>query len=83
MKFFALAALALVAAQDDAAAAEAPACTETQCAVTDADGVTTCMEQADVEADETMTCDPAAEAEGSSALFASVATVAVAASMMM
>ena len=79
MKFFALAALALVAAQD----AAAPACAETECSVTDADGVSSCMDQATVEADETMTCDPAAEMEGSSALFASVATVAVAASMMM
>ena len=81
MRFFAIAALALVAAQDDAAAA--PACAETECSVTDADGVSSCMDQATVEADETMTCDAAAEMEGSSALFASVATVAVAASMMM
>ena len=91
MKFIALAAIALVAAQDEAATEEAaPMCdAETECMVTGEDGTSACTLLSDVEAsaetDAPLTCDAPAmdeEMEGSSALFASVATVAVAASMM-
>jgi len=90
MKFLALAAIAIVAAQDEATEeAAAPECTETQCPVTDETGTTTCTEQADVDASEgAIVCDAPAEdgtaeeAEGSQALFAGVAAVAVAATFM-
>ena len=89
MKFIALAAIAVVAAQDDAAPEEAAAaCAEGECPVTDDAGETKCTAQADVDASEgAIVCDaPAedgtAEEEGSQALFAGVATVAVAATMM-
>ena len=90
MKFFALAAIAFVSAQDEAAADEAAVCdAETSCNVTDTEGVVTYTLLTDVEAsaetDAPIVCDAGAaeeEVEGSSALFASVATVAVAASMM-
>ena len=90
MKFFALAAIAFVSAQDEAAADEAAVCdAETSCNVTDTEGVVTCTLLTDVEAsaetEAPLTCDAASvaeEEESSSALFASVATVAVAASMM-
>ena len=81
MKFIAIAAIAIVAAQDEEAPAEeAAACAEGECNVTDAEtGETACT----VVAEETV-CDPeaAAEEEGSNALFASVAAVAVAATLM-
>ena len=90
MKFIALAAIAVVAAQDEAAAeeTEATTCAEGECPVTDEAGVTTCTAQADVDASEgAIVCDAPAEdgtmeEEGSSALFAGLAAVAVTATMM-
>ena len=82
MKFIAIAAIAIVAAQDEEVPAEeAAACAEGECNVTDAEtGETACTV---IVEGETM-CDPeaAAEEEGSNALFASVAAVAVAATLM-
>ena len=83
MKFFALAALvAVVSAQDAAVEEEAVAeCAEGECMVEDAEGVAACTAEADVEASMgEMEC--MADEDSSSALFASAATLAVAASMM-
>ena len=80
MKFIAIAAIAIVAAQDEAAAEPAAACAEGECNVTDSEtGETACT--AIVEG---TVCDPeaATEEEGSTTLFASVAAVAVAATLM-
>ena len=91
MKFLALAAIAIVAAQDEETTEEAAVeCAETECPVTGDDGTTVCTAQEEVDASEgTIVCDAEetagdaeAEAEGSSTLFASVAAVAVAATMM-
>ena len=86
MKFIAIAAIAIVAAQDEAAAEPAAACAEGECNVTDSEtGETACTAQADVDASEgAIVCDPEAvmEEEGSNTLFASVAAVAVAATLM-
>ena len=88
MKFLAIAALAIVAAQDEETPAEEPAaaCAEGECNVTDSEtGETACTAQADVDASEgALVCDPEAvmEEEGSNTLFASVAAVAVAATLM-
>ena len=79
MKFIAIAAIAIVAAQEDAPAEEA--CAEGECNVTDAETMeTTCTVVVEGET----VCDPeaAAEEEGSNALFASAAAVAVAATLM-
>ena len=62
MKFFALAAIAFVSAQDEAAADEAAVCdAETSCNVTDTEGVVTCTLLTDVEAsaetDAPIVCD--------------------------
>ena len=86
MKFLAIAALAIVAAQDDMAEEPAAACAEGECNVTDSEtGETACTAQADVDASEgALVCDPEAvmEEEGSNTLFASVAAAAVAATLM-
>ena len=93
MKFAVVAAFVAVAyAQDDAAAEEAApvsACAEEcvgegECCAVDAEGTGSC---AVVEEGGDLTCESLeaageGEAEGSTTLFASVATVAVAASMM-
>ena len=51
MKFLAIAALAIVAAQDDMAEEPAAACAEGECNVTDSEtGETSCTAQADVDA---------------------------------
>ena len=77
MKFLAIAAIATVSA-----------CPEGECYVTDSEsGEQTCTAQADVDASEgAMVCDPDSEMpmeeEGSNTLFASVATVAVATTLM-
>ena len=82
MKFIAIAAIAIVAAQDEEAPAEeAAACAEGECNVTDAETMeTTCTVVVEGET----VCDPeaAAEEEGSNTLFASAAAVAVAATLM-
>mgnify|MGYP007096502627 CR=1 FL=1 len=82
MKFIAIAAIAIVAAQEEEAPAEeAAACAEGECNVTDAETMeTTCTVVVEGET----VCDPeaAAEEEGSNALFASAAAVAVAATLM-
>ena len=81
MKFIAIAAIAIVAAQDEEVPAEAAACADGECNVTDAEtGETACTAVVEGET----VCDPeaAAEEEGSNALFASVAAVAVAATLM-
>ena len=83
MKFLALAAIAIVAAQDEEAPAEeVAACAEGECNVTDAEtGETACTVVVEGET----VCDPEAaaeEMEGSTTLFASVAAVAVAATLM-
>ena len=81
MKFIAIAAIAIVAAQEDAPAEEAAACAEGECNVTDAETMeTTCTVVVEGET----VCDPeaAAEEEGTNALFASAAAVAVAATLM-
>ena len=84
MKFIAIAAIAIVAAQDEEVPAEeAPAaCAEGECNVTDAEtGETACTAVVEGET----VCDPeaaAVEEEGSTTLFASVAAVAVAATLM-
>ena len=89
MKFLALAAIAIVAAQDEEVTEEAAVeCAEEECPVTGDDGVTACTAQSDVDASEgAIVCDAAeeeaaVEEEGSNALFASVSAVAVAATMM-
>ena len=76
MKFIAIAAIAIVAAQDE----EAAACAWGECKVTDAET----METACTAIVEGTVCDPeaATEEEGSTTLFASVAAVAVAATLM-
>ena len=82
MKFIAIAAIAIVAAQDEEAAAEeVAACAEGECNVTDAETMETAC-TAIVEGE--TVCDPeaATEEEGSTTLFASVAAVAVAATLM-
>ena len=82
MKFIAIAAIAIVAAQDEEVPAEeAAACAEGECNVTDAEtGETACTAVVEGET----VCDPeaAVEEEGSTTLFASVAAVAVAATLM-
>tara|TARA_B110000305_G_scaffold203109_1_gene231873 strand:- start:216 stop:467 length:252 start_codon:yes stop_codon:yes gene_type:complete len=82
MKFIAIAAIAIVAAQEEEAAAEVAACAEGECNVTDAETMeTTCTVVVEGET----VCDPEAaptEEEGSTTLFASVAAVAVAATLM-
>ena len=82
MKFATLVALvAVVVAQEE--------CAEDECNVTTTDDAgdetTVCTAQSEVDADDAVECDAEEEEEesSSSALFASVATVAVAASMMM
>ena len=87
MKFIAIAAIAIVAAQEEEAAAEpAAACAEGECNVTDSEtGETACTAQADVDASEgAIVCDPEAvmEEEASTTLFASAAAIAVAATLM-
>ena len=82
MKFLAIAAIAIVAAQDEVVAEEAAACAEGECNVTDAEtGETACTAIVEGET----VCDEeaaATEEEGSNALFASAAAVAVAATLM-
>ena len=82
MKFLALAAIAIVAAQDEEAPAEeAAACADGECNVTDPETMdTTCTVVVEGET----VCDPEApaEEEGSTTLFASAAAVAVAATLM-
>ena len=82
MKFIAIAAIAIVAAQDEEVPAEeAAACAEGECNVTDAEtGETACTAVVEGET----VCDPeaAVEEEGSTTLFASAAAVAVAATLM-
>ena len=82
MKFIAIAAIAIVAAQDEEVTTEeAAACAEGECNVTDAEtGETACTAVVEGET----VCDPeaAVEEEGSTTLFASVAAVAVAATLM-
>mgnify|MGYP000085316351 FL=1 len=80
MKFIAIAAIAIVAAQDEMAAEEVAACAEGECNVTDAEtGETACTAVVEGQT----VCDPeATEEEGSTTLFASVAAVAVAATLM-
>ena len=83
MKFLAIAAIAIVAAQEEEAATEeAAACAEGECNVTDAEtGETACTAIVEGET----VCDEeaaATEEEGSNALYASVAAVAVAATLM-
>ena len=81
MKFIAIAAIAIVAAQDEEMATEeAAACAWGECKVTDAET----METACTAIVEGTVCDPeaATEEEGSTTLFASVAAVAVAATLM-
>ena len=82
MKFLAIAAIAIVAAQEEAPAEEAAACAEGECNVTDAEtGETACTAIVEGET----VCDEeaaATEEEGSNALYASVAAVAVAATLM-
>ena len=82
MKFIAIAAIAIVAAQDEEMASEeVAACAEGECNVTDAEtGETACTAVVEGET----VCDPeaAVEEEGSTTLFASVAAVAVAATLM-
>ena len=82
MKFIAIAAIAIVAAQDEEVPAEeAAACAEGECNVTDAEtGETACTAFVEGET----VCDPeaAVEEEGSTTLFASAAAVAVAATLM-
>ena len=82
MKFIAIAAIAIVAAQDEEVPAEeAAACAEGECNVTNAEtGETACTAVVEGET----VCDPeaAVEEEGSTTLFASVAAVAVAATLM-
>ena len=86
MKFIAIAAIAIVAAQDEEVAEEAAACAEGECNVTDSEtGETACTAQADVDASEgAIVCDPEAvmEEEASTTLFASAAAIAVAATLM-
>ena len=80
MKFIAIAAIAIVAAQEEVPA-EAAACAEGECNVTDAEtGVAACTAVVEGET----VCDPEATdvEEGSNALFASFAAVAVAATLM-
>ena len=81
MKFIAIAAIAIVAAQDEMATEEAAACAEGECNVTDAETMETAC-TAVVEGE--TVCDPeaAVEEEGSTTLFASAAAVAVAATLM-
>ena len=51
MKFLAIAAIAIVAAQDEATEEPAATCAEGECNVTDSEtGETTCTAQADVDA---------------------------------
>ena len=82
MKFLAIAAIAIVAAQEEEVAEEAAACAEGECNVTDAEtGETACTAIVEGET----VCDEeaaATEEEGSNALYASVAAVAVAATLM-
>ena len=83
MKFIAIDAIAIVAAQDEEVPAEeAAACAEGECNVTDAEtGETACTAVVEGET----VCDPeaaAVEEEGSTTLFASAAAVAVAATLM-
>ena len=85
MKFLAIAAIAIVAAQDEEVATEeTAACAEGECNVTDAEtGETTCTVVVEGET----VCDPeeteaTTEEESSNALFAATAAVAVAATLM-
>ena len=82
MKFLAIAAIAIVAAQEEEVTEEAAACAEGECNVTDAEtGETACT--AIVEGQTVRDEEAAAtEEEGSNALYASVAAVAVAATLM-
>ena len=84
MKFLAIAAIAIVAAQEEEVAEETAACAEGECNVTDAEtGETACTVVVEGET----VCDPEEEAatteeESSNALFAATAAVAVAATLM-